>query len=69
MKDTAMNAIPNNGTMNITGFPCYELYVTKSLFLTESRNDSSHREWQASPHAGRDNAHLQMNQVMDVGAQ
>jgi len=34
MKDTAMNAIPNNGTMNITGFPCYELYVTKSLFLT-----------------------------------
>jgi hypothetical protein len=40
MKDTAMNAIPNNGTMNFTGFPCYELYVTKSLFLTECSYDS-----------------------------
>ena len=52
MKDTARNAIPNNGTMNITGFPCYQLYVTKSLFLTEEK-EVNHvvgfgREWQFS---------------------
>ena len=34
MKETARNAIPINGIIKNTGFPCYELYVTKSLFLT-----------------------------------
>jgi len=42
MKETARNSIPTNGIINNTGFPCYELYVTKSLFLTECRYDSTH---------------------------
>src|SRR5947199_9502721 len=42
MKDTARNVIPTNAISKITGFPCYELYVTKSLFLTEGGDDSSY---------------------------
>jgi hypothetical protein len=34
MKEAARNAFPNNGTLKITGFPCYELYVTMRFFLT-----------------------------------
>ena len=41
MKETARNANPTNGIIKNTGFPCYELYVTKSLFLTENRRDST----------------------------
>ena len=41
MKETARNGIPIHGIIKNTGFPCYELYVTKSLFLTECRNDLS----------------------------
>jgi hypothetical protein len=35
MKETARNTIPINGIIKNTGSPCYELYVTKSLFLTK----------------------------------
>jgi hypothetical protein len=41
MQETARNAIPTNGIMNTTGFPCHEYYVTKSLILTEHKNDST----------------------------
>jgi hypothetical protein len=41
MQETARNAIPTNGIMNTTGFPCHEYYVTKSLILTERKNDST----------------------------
>ena len=54
MKETARNAIPTNGIIKNTGSSCYELYVTKSLFLTEIDDDFT--LWQ-------------INRVMDVGAQ
>jgi hypothetical protein len=36
MKNTARNAIPINGTIEITSIPAMELYVVKGLFLTKN---------------------------------
>ena len=54
MKEAARNAIPTNGIIKNTGSSCYQLYVTKSLLLTEGGDD--YTLWQ-------------FNRVMDVGAQ